>query len=224
MAKKSKPKFKLISFQQTSSCKRGKAVETEAKFEVPTWNQIYEMLLSQAEKIRKSDFKPDIIIAIYRGGWLPARVLSDLLETRLANVSAEFYVGVAETRNEPVLTQGVSAVVTDKKVLIVDDVADTGKSLKLVKEHVLQQGAKEARTATMYYKPWSLVKPDYYEKETRLWIVFPWEMRETIRKIVEKRRENRASIEEETAKLVKAGLPKQLAERFLKEMLEERNC
>jgi len=199
-------------------------VETEAKFEVPTWNQIYEMLLSQAEKIRKSGFKPNITIAISRGGWLPARVLSDLLETSLANVSVEFYLGVAETKNEPVLTQGVSAVVTDKKVLIVDDVADTGKSLKLVKEHILQQGAKEARIATIYYKPWSVVKPDYYERETRLWIVFPWEMKETIRKIVEKRRDKDAPIEKETAKLVKAGLPKQLAERFLKEMFEERNC
>jgi hypoxanthine phosphoribosyltransferase len=199
-------------------------VETEAKFEVPTWNQIYEMLLSQAEKIRKSGFKPNITIAISRGGWLPARVLSDLLETSLANVSVEFYLGVAETKNEPVLTQGVSAVVTDKKVLIADDVADTGKSLKLVKEHILQQGAKEARIATIYYKPWSVVKPDYYELETRLWIVFPWEMKETIRKIVEKRRDKDAPIEKETAKLVKAGLPKQLAERFLKEMFEERNC
>jgi hypoxanthine phosphoribosyltransferase len=200
-------------------------LETEAKFEVPTWNQIYEMLLSQAEKIRKSGFKPDITIAISRGGWFPARVLSDLLETpSLANVSVEYYLGVAETKNEPVLTQGVLVAVTDKKVLIADDVADTGKSLKLVKEHILQQGAKEARTATVYYKPWSVVKPDYYEKETRLWIVFPWEMRETIRRIVEKRRDKSASIEEETAKLVRAGLPKQLVERFLKEMFEEGNC
>ena len=52
----------------------------QPEFEVPTWNQIYEMLLSQAEKIRKSGFKPNITIAISRGGWLPARVLSDLLE------------------------------------------------------------------------------------------------------------------------------------------------
>jgi hypoxanthine phosphoribosyltransferase len=220
-----KPKFKLISSQQTSSCRRGKAVEVKAEFEVPTWNQIYELLLSQAEKIRKSGFKPDIIIAISRGGWLPARVLSDLLEIpHLANVRVEYYVGVAETKTEPVLAQGVFAAVTGKKVLIADDVADTGRSLKLVKEHVLQQGAKESKIATMYHKPWSVVKPDYYEKETELWIVFPWEIKETIRKIVEKRREKRGSIEEENAKLVKAGLPKQLAERFLKEMFEERNC
>jgi hypoxanthine phosphoribosyltransferase len=211
-------------FSTNSSYKRGKAVETEAKFEVPTWKQIYEMLLSQAEKIRKSCFKPNVTIAISRGGWLPARVLSDLLETSLANVSVEYYLGVAETKTEPVLTEGVSTVVTGKKVLIADDVADTGKSLKLLKEHILQQGAKEARTATVYYKPWSVVKPDYYERETRLWVVFPWEIRETIRKIFEKRRDKSVSIEEETAKLVKAGLPKQLTERFLKEMFEEKTC
>jgi uncharacterized protein len=197
----------------------------QAEFEVPTWQHIYEMLLSQAEKISKSCFKPDVIIGIARGGWLPARVLTDLLEIpNLANVSAEYYVGVAETRNEPVLTQGISAAMTGKKVLVADDVADTGRSLKLVKEHVLQQGAEEVKTATLYYKPWSILKPDYYERETKLWIVFPWEIKETIRKIVEKRKEKSASVEEETAKLVKAGLPKRLTERFLKEMFEEGNC
>jgi len=197
----------------------------QTEFEVPTWNQIYDMLLSQAEKISKSRFKPDIIIGIARGGWLPARVLTDLLEIpSLANVSAEYYMGIAETKNEPVLIQGVSVAVAGKKVLIADDVADSGRSLKLVKEHVLQQGAKEVKTATVYCKPWSIVKPDYYERETKLWIVFPWEMKETIRKIIEKRKEKSASVEEETAKFVKAGLPKRLTERFLKEMFEERNC
>jgi hypoxanthine phosphoribosyltransferase len=197
----------------------------QAEFEVPTWKQIYDMLLRQAETISKSGFKPDIIVGIARGGWLPARVLSDLLENpNLANVSAEYYVGIAETKNEPVLTQGVSVAVKGKKVLIADDVADTGRSLNLVKEHILQQGAKEVKTATVYYKPWSIVKPDYYERETKLWIVFPWEIKETVRKIVEKRREKGLSVEEETAKLAKAGLPKRLTERFLKEMFEERNC
>ena len=197
----------------------------QTEFEVPTWNQIYKMLLRQAEKISKNCFKPDVIIGIARGGWLPARVLTDLLEIpNLANVSAEYYMGIAETKNEPVLIQGISTAVSGKKVLIADDIADSGRSLKLVKEHVLQQGAKEVKTATVYCKPWSIVKPDYYERETKLWIVFPWEMKETIRKIIEKRKEKSASVEEETAKLVKAGLPKRLTERFLKEMFEERNC
>jgi len=198
-------------------------VETEAEFEVPTWNQIYAMLLSQAEKIHQSGFKADIDVGITRGGWVPARVLSDLLGIRdLATLGVEFYLGVAETRNEPVLTQRVSAAVNGKKVLLVDDVADTGKSLHLAKAHVLRQGATEVRIATLYYKPLSETKPDYYEKETRRWVVFPWETKETIRKIVDKHRESVINLE--TAKLVKAGLPKQQAERLLKEVFEERKC
>ena len=199
-------------------------MEPEAEFEVPTWNQIYAMLLSQAEKILQSGFKPDIVVGITKGGWVPARVLSDLLEIpELAAVRGEFYLGVAETRTEPVLTQRVSAVVEGKKALLVDDVADTGKSLQLAKTHVLHEGASEVRIATLYYKPLSVTKPDFYEKETRRWVVFPWETKETIRKIVEKHRDKRA-VNLETAKLAKAGLPKQLAAKLLKEVFEERNC
>lgn len=199
-------------------------MQAEAQFEIPTWNQLYKILLNQADKIRKSNFKPDIIVAISRGGWLPARILSDLLETSLAHVSVEFYIGVAQTKNEPVLTQSVSKNVAGKKTLIVDDVADTGKSLKLVEKHILQHAAKEAKIATIYYKPWSIVKPDYYGQETKLWIVFPWEIKETIRKIIEKHRNNRELIKEKTTRLAKDGLPKQLMQRFLKEIFEERTC
>lgn len=199
-------------------------MKARANFEVPTWKKIYDMLRSQAKKIRQSGFKPDIIVGVTRGGWVPARVLSDLLEIpNLFTVRVEFYLGVAETRKEPVLTQRVSVVVTDKKVLIVDDVADTGKSLQLVREHVLQQGATETRIATVYRKPWSAIKPDYYETETRCWVVFPWEIQETIRKIVEKHG-YKTEIDVETSKLIKAGLSKQLAERTLEGMFEEQDC
>jgi len=197
----------------------------ELEFEVPTWNLIYKMLLNLAAKIRRDGFKPDIVVGVSRGGWPPARVLSDLLDNpNLANVRAEFYLGVAETKGEPTLTQPVSMAVAGKKVLIVDEVADTGKSLKLVKEHVIEQGAKEVKIATIYYKPWSIVIPDYYERETSCWVVFPWEIKETVRKIVKKCREREKSIEDEAAKLVKAGIPAELVKKFLKEILGEGKC
>ena len=200
-------------------------MKSELEFEVPTWNQIYNMLLNLTEKIRKNGFKPDIIVGVSRGGWPPARVLSDLMgNPNLANVRAEFYLGVAETKGEPVLTQQVSMEVAGKKVLVVDEVADTGKSLKLVKEHIIEKGAMEVKIATVYYKPWSIVKPDYYEKETSRWIVFPWEIKETVRKIVKRCKEKGKPVEEEAAKLVKAGVSAGLVERFLKEILEEGNC
>jgi hypoxanthine phosphoribosyltransferase len=142
----------------------------------------------------------------------------------LANVGAEFYLGVAETKGEPSLSQPVSTEVAGKKVLVVDEIADTGRSLKLVKRHLTEEGATEVKIATVYCKPWSILKPDYCEKETRCWVVFPWEIKETIHKIVEKCREKGEAVERETAKLVKAGIPEQLVRRFLKEALGEKSC
>jgi hypoxanthine phosphoribosyltransferase len=151
--------------------------------------------------------------------------MSDLLgNPNLANVKVEFYLGVAETKGEPILTQPVSVEVKGKRVLVVDEVADTGKSLKLIKQHITEKGASEVKIATVYYKPWSTVKPDYYERETNRWVVFPWEIKETIQKIVKKCKEKGKPIEEDVEKLVDAGIPRRLVKKFLKETLEEGHC
>jgi hypoxanthine phosphoribosyltransferase len=194
---------------------------SELEFEIPSWDQIYGLLLNLANKVRKTGFKPDVIVGVSRGGWPPARVMSDLLENpKLANVTAEFYVGVAETKGKPVITQPVSIPVKDKKVLVVDDVADTGESLRLVRAHLKEQGASEVKIATIYYKPWSVLIPDYYEKETRAWIIFPWERKETVRKVVEKYKREGKPVDEAKEKLVKSGLNRELVERFIQEIFE----
>jgi len=193
------------------------------EFEIPSWDQIYELLLNLASTVRKTGFKPEIIIGVSRGGWPPARVMSDLLENpNVANVAAEFYVGVAETKGKPVITQPVSVSVEGKRVLVVDDVADTGESLRLVRSYLEEQGATEVKTATIYYKPWSVMIPDYYEKETRSWIIFPWERKETVRKIVEKCKRQGNSIDTAKEKLVSSGLERKLVERFIKEIFGEK--
>ena len=191
------------------------------EFEIPSWEQIYEMLIELADRIRRDCFEPDIIVGVSRGGWAPARVMSDLLENpELANVRAEFYLGVAETKGEPVITQPVSTSVKRKKVLVMDDVADTGKSLRLVKTHLLDEGATDVKIATIYYKPWSVLAPDYYEKKTSLWVVFPWERKETIRNILKKYEQQKKPIEEAKKQLVKSGLNQKLMERFITEILK----
>jgi len=194
---------------------------SDLEFEIPTWEQIYELLLNLANRIHGDGFKPDIIVGVSRGGWPPARVMSDLLENpKLANVTAEFYVGVAETKGKPVITQPVSVPVRAKKVLVVDDVADTGESLRLVRAHLMEQGASEVKIATIYYKPWSVVIPDYYEKETRSWIIFPWERKETVRKVVQKYKREGKPVNEAKEKLVSSGLDRKLVERFIQEIFE----
>jgi len=196
-------------------------LSSELEFEVPSWEQIYELLLNLANRIRKAHFRPDVIVGISRGGWTPARIMSDLLENpELANVKAEFYLGVAETKGEPVITQPVSVSVMGKKVLVVDDVSDTGKSLRLVRSHLREHGATEVKIATIYYKPWSILPPDWYEKETSSWVIFPWERKETVRNIVEKYRGQGKSIEEAKENLVRCGLDRKLVQRFIQEILE----
>ena len=191
------------------------------EFEIPSWEGMYESLLELARKIRKAGFKPDIVVGVARGGWPVARVMSDLLENpEVANVKAEFYLGVAETKKEPIITQPVSTSVRSKKVLVVDDVADTGKSLALVKEHLKEQGAAVIRIATIYCKPWSTLKPDWFERQTERWIVFPWERKETIKRILEKCRKEGVSIEQAKEALVRYGLDRRLAERFIQEISE----
>ncbi|UCE96984.1 MAG: phosphoribosyltransferase [Candidatus Bathyarchaeota archaeon] len=177
------------------------------------------MLLELAQKIRKDKFSPDVIVGISRGGWIPARILSDLLEhPEIANVKAEFYLGVAETTKEPVITQTVSTNVKDKKVFLVDDVSDTGKSLRLVKDYLLEQGAKALKIATLYYKPWSITKPDYYEKTTQDWIIFPWERKEALRRVIEKFQKNGKTIDEARQALMKSGFDQELAKQFIEEI------
>jgi len=195
--------------------------KSELEFEIPTWEKIYELLLNLASKIRKANFKPDVIVGISRGGWPPARIMSDLLENpELANVKAEFYLDVAKTKSEPVITQPVSVAVHGKKILIVDDVADTGKSLRLVRSHIKEQGATDVKIATIYYKPWSVVTPDWYERKTSHWIIFPWERKETVRNVVEKFKSEGKTVEEAKETLIRYGLDRKLMERFVKEILE----
>lgn len=191
------------------------------EFEIPSWEQIYEMLIELADRLQRNGLEPDVIVGISRGGWVPARIMSDLLENpELANVKAEFYLGVAETKGEPVITQPVSTSVKDKRVLVMDDVADTGKSLRLVKTHLSKEGATDVKIATIYYKPWSVLTPDYYRKKTSLWVIFPWERKETIRNIVKKYEQQKKPIEEAKKQLVRSGLDQKLVDRFIREILE----
>jgi len=196
-------------------------VSNGLEFEIPSWEQIYEMLIELADRIQRNGLEPDVIVGVSRGGWVPARIMSDLLENpELANVKAEFYLGVAETKGEPVITQPVSTSVKDKKVLVMDDVADTGKSLRLVKTHLSKEGATDIKIATIYYKPWSVLTPDYYRKKTSLWVIFPWERKETIRNIVKKYEQQKKPIEEANKQLVRSGLDQKLVDRFIREILE----
>jgi len=151
------------------------------------WADVETMCTELAEEIRKSGYKPDILIGIARGGWVPARLLSDKLpHNHVASMRVEFYVEPGVTEKVPRLTQEPSVDLRAKKVLLVDDVSDTGHSLALAVRSL--KGAKEIRTATLHFKPHSIFEPDYYVAKTDKWIVYPWEVEETKRKLANKKK------------------------------------
>jgi len=194
-------------------------LKNRLEFEVVSWDYAYQLLIELAEKVRRSNYKPDLIVGISRGGWPPARVISDLLENpNIANIKAEFYLDLGRTSEEPVITQTISAPINGKKVLLVDDVADTGKTLKLVHDKLIEDGAENVKVATLYYKPWSVFRPDFYMVETNAWIVFPWERYETIKKLGRKMLDEGKTLEEVQVELVRIGLEPLVVKRFVKEI------
>lgn len=152
------------------------------KFIRPGWKKIEKMCRALAKKCAM--FKPDWIVGISRGGLVPTRLLSDYLD--IPNVSIiriEFYKTIGQTRDFPTVSQPLQVDVKGKKVLIVDDVADTGRSLAVAKEHIKRAGACEVKIAALHYKPKSAMKPDFYIKTTNAWIIYPWEIEEAKREM-----------------------------------------
>jgi len=151
------------------------------KYVAPTWDEVYVMMIELARRIKSSGYSPQVIVGVSRGGWPPARVMSDLLENpNLANMKVEFYKNIGVTAQRPKITQPVTSEVIGKRVLVVDDVADSGQSLRIAERHLRQKGAQEIRVCTLYLKPKSIFKPNHYAKTTSKWIIFPWERLEAI--------------------------------------------
>ena len=113
--------------------------------------------------------KPDIIVGIVRGGLVPARILASNL-----GVKEVYCLTVQKTDKSRNLTTQITADIRGKKVLIVEDALETGKSLEVVKKYVESLGA-EVQTLAMYVWPKSVIVPDYYLKITDNIPIFPWE-------------------------------------------------
>ncbi|AEC51548.1 purine phosphoribosyltransferase related protein [Pyrococcus sp. NA2] len=139
-----------------------------------TWWQVDRAIFALAEKLR--EYKPDVIVGVARGGLIPAVRLSHILnDIPLKVIDVKFYKGIDERAEKPVITIPIHGDLKGKKVVIVDDVSDTGKTLEVVIEEVKKLGAKEIKVACLAMKPWTSVVPDYYVFRTDKWIVFPWE-------------------------------------------------
>ncbi|MEZ5080482.1 MAG: phosphoribosyltransferase family protein [Thermoleophilia bacterium] len=148
----------------------------ESEREILTWERFGRMSEELATRIAADGFKPDAILGIARGGLLLAGALAYGLGVKpVFLINVEFYTGVEEHRSDPVILPPQLQVgdIADKRLLIVDDVADTGATLETVQK-ICQEAVREVRTAVLYEKPISTVRCEYVGARTDRWIEFPW--------------------------------------------------
>jgi hypoxanthine phosphoribosyltransferase len=147
--------------------------------ETMTWADLGDGARALAEAVVRDGYTPDLILAVARGGLLVAGAVSYALDVKNTfTMNVEFYTGVDERLDAPLLLPPVPDPVDLRRarVLVADDVADTGATLALVQEFCAPHVA-EVRTAVLYEKPRSQIACDYVWRRTDRWITFPWSAR-----------------------------------------------
>jgi hypoxanthine phosphoribosyltransferase len=141
-----------------------------------TWDDLGNAVEDLASQIHADGFTPDAVLALARGGLPCAGALAYALGVKnMATLNVEFYTGVDERLAEPLLLPPVPdlALLRAERLLVVDDVADTGRTLALARDFCAEHGL-EVRTAVLYEKPQSVVRCDFVWRRTERWINFPW--------------------------------------------------
>jgi hypoxanthine phosphoribosyltransferase len=152
------------------------ADSSDVEREVLSWPLFGTASRELAMAVVDSGFRPDIILAIARGGLTVAGALGYALGIKNCfAISVEYYTGVDERLDVPVVLPPMPDLVAvrDLNVLIADDVADTGDTLSMV-ERIIHPHVREARSAVLYTKSRSVIEPTYTWRRTDAWITFPW--------------------------------------------------
>ncbi|MCI4330911.1 MAG: phosphoribosyltransferase [Thermoplasmata archaeon] len=132
-----------------------------------------------AEQVTRAGRVPETLVALTRGGWVPARLLADRLGLkRIVSLRAQHWGVTATPSGKAELTEGLSGPVEGQTVLVVDDITDTGESLELATAHVASHGARRVESATCLHISHSRFVPTYHaetiDRDHWVWVVFPW--------------------------------------------------
>ena len=141
-----------------------------------SWDRFLKISEKTADKMNAAKYRPDLIVSLARGGWVFGRVLCDYLNvTELLSLKVVHWGMTATPDGEAKIRYPFNVDMTGKRVLIVDDISDTGKSLKVATEFITKMNPADIKTVTLFYLTGSSFKPDFYGEEmTWRWVVFPW--------------------------------------------------
>lgn len=152
-------------------------------YHVVSWAKLHNELFTLSQIISKAEAKFDLIVVIARGGLTVGHVLSDFLHLPVASLTISSYQNLNK-HHEPVVLCDVGASLKGKNILLVDDVSDTGKTFVHAIAHIKKLGATNIKTASIHIKPQTNLIPDYYVAKIDAWVIYPFELRETIESLV----------------------------------------
>lgn len=192
------------------------------KCQMVSWDEAYRLAKILAHKVKESGFKPDLIIGIARGGLVPARVVCDfLLQKDLATIKVEHW-GIAATLGKAKIKFPLPIDISGKKVLIVDDVTDTGDTYSVIMDYIKGKNPSEVKSAVMQHKTCSTFVPDYWaeKQEDWKWIIYPWAVYEDLTGFI-KRVLIKPMTLEEIRKTLKSNFDLKVSKKDLSEMLND---
>lgn len=177
----------------------------EMRCEMPSWEAVHDLARELAFRIVEDGFEPDLIVAIGRGGYPPGRLMADYLHKKaLTSFRIEHYAAGAEEKTTRArVLESLAEDLTGKRVLVVDDVNDTGKTLEAALGFLRGRGAAEVRTAVLQEKDTSRFAADYVGGrvvEWR-WIIYPWARIEDLTRFIQRMDPRPGSVTEAAARL-----------------------
>ena len=148
-----------------------------------SWNNIHQGIDKLVNILRKDEYVPDVVITIGRGGLIPGALLTYKFNVKTVhNFSVQTYNDNDVKTHAIICTQepGRSLEIKhrDSKVLVVDDISDSGHTLEYIKNELsTNYGLNNIKFATLYTKKSTSFTPDYFVTEfpDESWVAFPWE-------------------------------------------------
>ena len=161
----------------------------QLRCELISWSEVERLCQHLAGLIRESGYRPDLVIAIGRGGYVPARLMCDWLHIMgLTSIKIEHYLSGANRQEEAVIRYPLKADIRGLRVLVVDDVNDTGDTLEAATQHLQAFQPGEIRTAVMHHKAVTHFDADYSAGKIVKWrwLIYPWAVNEDVSAFLER--------------------------------------
>ncbi|MCL4435126.1 MAG: phosphoribosyltransferase domain-containing protein [Thaumarchaeota archaeon] len=145
---------------------------------IVNWAEFGRLVEKLISKIKASNHNYDLVIGIARGGIPPALEIANRLNLKIDFVNIKSYLN-DRTKQKPKILSTLSEKVEGCRILIVDDIIDSGDTMETIMEWLNQQKPRSIETTALFVKPWSRFTPTYTVETVKEWIIFPWESEST---------------------------------------------